>query len=76
MNEVDMYTYRVAWSAEDREFVGMCAEFPGLSWLDASAEKALAGIRKVVADCLHDMSRTGEAPPKPGVDANRLVAHE
>ena len=29
------YTYRVTWSAEDNKYVGLCAEFPSLSWLDA-----------------------------------------
>lgn len=29
----DLYTYAVHWSAEDREFVATCAEFPSLSWL-------------------------------------------
>jgi len=29
----DHYTYRVTWSEEDKEYVGLCAEFPGLSWL-------------------------------------------
>ena len=28
--EYDRYTYRVTWSEEDREHVGLCAEFPGL----------------------------------------------
>ncbi|WP_375674588.1 type II toxin-antitoxin system HicB family antitoxin [Bartonella sp. AP9QHHD] len=37
------YTYRVLWSQEDEEYVGLCAEFPSLSWLDAQAEKALKG---------------------------------
>jgi hypothetical protein len=27
------YTYRVTWSQEDQEFVGLCAEFPSLSYL-------------------------------------------
>ncbi len=27
------YTCRVTWSAEDNEYVGLCAEFPSLSWL-------------------------------------------
>ena len=31
--EVSHYTYRVAWSAEDGEFVATVAEFPSLSWL-------------------------------------------
>ena len=50
----DHYTYRVTWSEEDQEHVGLCAESQGLSWLDASPEKALKGARKVVADCVTD----------------------
>ena len=38
------YTYRVIWSAEDNEYVGLCAEFPSLSWLDADQSKAFSGI--------------------------------
>lgn len=30
---IDHYTYRVTWSAEDNEHVGLCAEFPSVSWL-------------------------------------------
>ena len=26
----DHYTYRVTWSEEDQEYVGLCAEFPQL----------------------------------------------
>jgi hypothetical protein len=44
----DKYTYRVIWSEEDREYVGLCAEMPSLSWLDKSQTSALAGIVKVV----------------------------
>lgn len=46
----DRYTYRMTWSHDDGEYVGLCAEFPSLSWLAASSEKALAGIRKVAAE--------------------------
>ena len=42
----DKYTYRVTWSEEDREYVGLCAEFRSLSWLAHSPEGALKGIRK------------------------------
>ena len=28
----DHYTYRITWSAEDRARLGLCAEFPSLSW--------------------------------------------
>src|SRR5262245_45210043 len=61
----DRYTYRVFWSEEDGEFVGLCAEFPSLSWLEPSREKALRGIVKVVADTVADMRDNGESPPVP-----------
>jgi predicted HicB family RNase H-like nuclease len=59
------YTYRVTWSEEDAEYVGLCAEFPGLSWLARTPEAALKGIRKVVAESIADMERSGETVPKP-----------
>lgn len=59
----DHFTYRVTWSPEDGEHVGLCAEFPSLSWLDATPEGALAGIRKVVAEVVHDMEASGEKVP-------------
>ncbi len=62
---VDQYTYRVTWSDEDREYVGTCLEFPSLSWLDDSPEKALSGIRSVVTECIQDMNVSGEKIPEP-----------
>jgi predicted HicB family RNase H-like nuclease len=61
----DKYTYRVTWSEDDNEYVGLCAEFPGLSWLANTPEKALKGIREVVADVLLDMANNEEPIPKP-----------
>ena len=61
----DRYTYRVTWSEDDKEYVGLCAEFPSLSWLGRTPEAALRGIRKVVAEVVKDMRETGEAVPKP-----------
>ena len=63
--EIDRYTYRVTWSEEAREHVGLCAEFPSLSWLDKNPEKALAGIRKLVQSCVKDMAADKEAIPEP-----------
>ena len=60
---VDHYTYRVTWSAEDGEHVGLCAEFPSLSWLAKTPETALKGIRRVVADAVADMQAAGEDIP-------------
>ncbi len=65
ISEVDKYTYRVTWSEEDGEFVGLCAEFPSLSWLDENPEAALRGIRAIVAECIADMTDSGEAIPAP-----------
>ena len=60
----DHYTYRVTWSEEDQEHVGLCAEFPSLSWLAASPEAALRGIRTAVAEVVEDMQANGEAIPE------------
>ena len=60
----DHYTYRVTWSEEDGEYIGLCAEFPSLSWLASSHEVALRGVRKVVAQVLEDMGSSGEEPPE------------
>lgn len=61
----NLYTYRVTWSQEDEEYVGLCAEFPSLSWLDVSQEAALRGIRKVVEEVVADMKSNGESVPQP-----------
>ena len=61
----DRYTYRVTWSEDDNEYVGLCAEFPSLSWLAKSPEVALKGIRKLVKDVVNDMERQGETVPEP-----------
>jgi predicted HicB family RNase H-like nuclease len=61
----DHYTYRVTWSPEDGEYVGLCAELPSLSWLSKTPEKALIGIRKVAKDAIADMRSEGEAAPTP-----------
>ena len=62
---VDHYTYRVTWSSEDGEHVGLCAEFPSLSWLAATPEAALKGIRQIVSTAVADMESSGEAIPVP-----------
>jgi predicted HicB family RNase H-like nuclease len=61
----DHYTYRVTWSDEDKSYVGICIEFPSLSWLDRTHEATLKGIRKLVADIIIDMKKKGELIPEP-----------
>jgi predicted HicB family RNase H-like nuclease len=62
---IDHYTYRLTWSAEDAEHLGLCAEFPSLSWLAETPEAALAGIRQVVSEVVADMQTQGEVIPVP-----------
>ncbi len=61
----DRYTYRVTWSEDDNEYVGLCVEFPSLSWLAPSPESALKGIRRLVAGVVEDMAASGEMAPDP-----------
>ena len=61
----DRYTYRVFWSEEDQEYVGLCLEFGFLSHLDETPEKALAGIREVVAAAVQLNREDGIPVPEP-----------
>ena len=61
---INHYTSRVTWSAEDNEHVGLCAEFPSLSWLAPNPEKALSGISRVVAQVVDEMRTSGEPVPE------------
>lgn len=53
------YSFSVNWSAQDGEFVGLCTEFPSLSWLDPDPDKARSGIERLVFETLQDMNSTG-----------------
>ena len=61
----DRYTYRVTWSEEDQEYVGLCIEYPSLSWLAPTPQEALEGIRQVVAEVVADMEANEERVPEP-----------
>ena len=63
--KIDRYTYRVIWSEDDNQLVGLCAEFPSLSYLASTPEKAIQGILKVVADVVKDMEANDESVPEP-----------
>jgi predicted HicB family RNase H-like nuclease len=62
---MDKFTYRVTWSEEDGQYVGLCAEFPSLSWLANTQEAAIAGIRDTVKQVIKDMQSAGEPTPQP-----------
>lgn len=57
------YAYRVEWSHEDDEYVGLVAEFPSLSWLAPTAAEAIAGIEQLVDDVVEDLIADGDPVP-------------
>ena len=59
------YNYRISWSVEDKEYIGLCTEFPSLSWLSADMGEALVGINRLVQDVVADMQENGESVPEP-----------
>jgi predicted HicB family RNase H-like nuclease len=61
----DKYNYRVTWSQDDDEYVGLCTEFPGLSWLADTPEAAFKGVCKLVHEVVVDMLGNGENVPEP-----------
>jgi len=64
------YTYRVTWSPEDNEHIGLCTEFPSLSWLAPTIEEAITGIQQRVRDVIIDMQDNGEPIPQPLAEKN------
>ena len=62
---MDKYTYRVTWADEDGEYVGLCAEFPSLSWLAETQDAAFNGIRQLVKEVISDMKTHNESVPEP-----------
>ena len=65
MVNCDHYSYRVTWSVEDSEFVGLCAEYPSLSYLDEDRYAAIEGITNLVKDIVADLEANGEKIPEP-----------
>ena len=68
-------SYTVIWSDEDQEFVGLCAEFPSLSWLAASRDEALTGIKNIVADILADLWKNSESHSKAAKESLYLLSN-
>lgn len=61
----DKCSYKVMWSEEDQEYVGLVAEFPSISWLSKSQDAAFKGIRTVTKEIIADMKQQGEPVPEP-----------
>ena len=67
-NSISRYVYRVEWSPEDCEYIGLCSEFPSLSWLAETPEEAFSGIRALVDEVARDMEANNEPLPEPLAD--------
>jgi len=65
MENYKHYTYRISWSDEDNEFIGLCSEFPSLSFLHKNEVKAFTGIMSLVRSVVKDMLSNGEVVPIP-----------
>lgn len=61
----EKYTYQIAWSEEDQEYVATVAEFPSLSWLDKDRRRAEDGLIDLVSEVIEDMTSAGESVPTP-----------
>ncbi len=48
--------------------MGLCLEFPSLSWLAETPDEAFSGIRTLVNEILTDLQESGESPPVPLAD--------
>jgi len=64
-NNVDKYTYRIAWSEEDNSHIARCLEFPSLSAHGDTAEEALHEIKFVVKETIKWLKEDGESIPDP-----------
>ena len=65
MIDINHYTFRVTWSSKDNEYIGLCAEFPSVSWLSSTPEKDMNGIRKTINCMVEDMFTNKENIPTP-----------
>lgn len=64
MINYEHYTYKVTWSVEDQEFVGLCAEYPSVSYRDENRHAALEGITDLVKDVVANMEANSENIPE------------
>jgi predicted HicB family RNase H-like nuclease len=67
--DLNHYSYRVVWSAEDGEYVATALEWgPALSWLDEDPTVALGGLRDLIRESIEDLTAEGKPVPVPLAD--------
>jgi len=62
---VEEYSYRVQYSPEDRAFIGLVDEFPGLSAFADTLEGAIKEIKTALVEGLQLLAERGEQIPEP-----------
>lgn len=67
--DLNHYSYRVAWSPDDGEYVATALEWGvALSWLDEDPTAALAGLRDLIQESIEDLTADGKPVPAPLAD--------
>lgn len=61
----DEYSYRILYDIEEKEFLGLCDEFSGLSAFAETAEQALQDIRMLVTESIALLTERGRPIPAP-----------
>lgn len=59
------YSFGIAWSAEDGEYVATSVEFPGLSGLGPGPEEAIEALREAMAVAIESYLEDDEPVPEP-----------
>jgi predicted HicB family RNase H-like nuclease len=65
MEYVDHYTYRVTWSEEEQQFLGLCSEMPSLSAFADDRFEAMKQIIEVVKTSVAWIMEEGQEAPQP-----------
>jgi hypothetical protein len=55
LNKHRPHNYRVIWIDEYEEYVGLCDDYPSLSWVEKDPKSAMSGIMDLVADVDADL---------------------
>lgn len=63
--DAEEYSFRVQYSPDDRAFIGLVGELPGLSAFSDTLEGAIKEIKTVLVEGLQLLAERGEQIPEP-----------
>jgi predicted RNase H-like HicB family nuclease len=64
-SRAEEYSFRAQYSSDDRAFIGLVDEFPGLSAFADTLEGAIKEIKTVLVEGLQLLAERGEQIPEP-----------